>query len=182
MGIETLAIASLVGSVVSGAVGFMGAQQQAGAQEASYKYQAQVARNNEVVASQNAAYASAAASNRAQAQDYKNRAVIGGLEAQMGASGLDLESGSSREVRDAARQIGRLDTQTIYSNALMEARGTQQQARNFGAQAGLDEFSASNASRAGTIAGISSLIGGASSFSDKWLRFQTRGVGGFAGT
>lgn len=179
MGIETLAIASLAGSVISGGVGFLGAMQQGEAAEQASQYQAQVARNNEITANNNAIYASQVGAVRAQTQDLKNRAVLGQLEAQQSASGLDLGSESSGEVRRGARNLARLDTETIYNNALLQVRAAQQQGVNFEAQAGLNELEGSNARSAALMKGFGSLLGGATSFSDKWLRYQNPGKFGF---
>lgn len=179
MGIETLAIASLAGSVISGGMGFLGAMQQGEAASQSAKYQAQVARNNEIIATNNAQYAAESGAARAQAQDFKNRAALGELESQQAASGLDLESGSNADVRRGARNVARLDTETLYNNALLQVRGAQAQGVGFKAQAGLDELEGRNAQSAAMTRGFGSLLGGASSFSDKWLRYQNTGVPGF---
>jgi hypothetical protein len=176
MGIETLAIGSLAGSVLQGGLGFMGAMSTASANKASANYQAQVARNNQIIADQNASYAGAAGGVRAQTSDLKNRSEQGSIAATQGASGIDLASGSLAEVRDSAAQIGRLDTETIYNNALQTARGYEAQAANYGASAGLYESQAKGAGSAGLLSGFSSLISGASSFGDKWARYQTSGA------
>ena len=172
-------VLGLVGSAASGLFGFMGAMQQGQASAAASKYQAQVARNNQIIAANNAQYATEAGGTRAQAQDFKNRAVYGQIEAQQGASGIDMDSPTSTDVRSSARQIGRLDTETIYNDALLRANQSLAQAGSFGAQAGLDTFEAKNAESAGLMKGFGSLLSGASSFSDKWLRYQNAGVSGF---
>src|SRR3954462_5215977 len=91
----------LIGSLVSGVVGFVGQMQQASAQQDAAKYQAAVARNNQIIAQQNASYASAAGAAQAQAQDRKNAAIAGSILAAQGAGGIDVESTSSKEVRDS---------------------------------------------------------------------------------
>jgi aspartate/glutamate racemase len=180
VGIETLAIASLAGSALSAGVGFIGAQQQASAQAASANYQAQVARNNAVIQQQNAARAAQTGRAQAQQQDLKNAATYSQVLAAEGASGIDLSTGSPRQVQSSAQQIGRLDTLNIADRAAQQVRGYQINALSDTAQAQLDTMQAQNAQTAGTISGISSIIGGASSFADKWMRFQTTGVPGFA--
>jgi hypothetical protein len=169
---ETAAIIGLVGSAVSGITGFIGARQQAAATSEAANYQSQVARNNQTIASQNAQQQSQAAAIQAQNADLKNRAIEGGILASQGASGIDIASGSSDDVRRSARQVGRLDTETIYSNALNNVRSSLQQSRNFGAQSQLDAFQAKT-SAPNFLTGAGSLVGGASSFADKWLRYQT---------
>jgi hypothetical protein len=180
VGIETLAIASLAGSALSAGVGFIGAQQQASAQAASANYQAQVARNNAVIQQQNAQRAAQTGRAQAQQQDLKNAATYGQVLAAEGASGIDLSTGSPRQVQSSAQQIGRLDTLNIADRAQQQVRGYNINALSDTAQAQLDTMQAQNAQTAGTISGISSILGGASSFADKWMRFQTTGVPGFA--
>lgn len=179
MGLEVIAIAGLVSSVASAGMGFLGAQQQASASAAASRYQAQVARNNEIIAANNAQYAAQAGAVRAQTQDFKNRAVMGTLEASQGASGIDFESGTSEDVRRSARQVARLDTTTLYNNALLQANQALVQGSNFRAQAGLEEFEARNAKSAGLTKGFASLLGGASSFADKWTKYSNVGISGF---
>lgn len=169
---ETAAIIGLIGSAVSGITGFIGAQQQASATSAAANYQSQVARNNQIIAAQNAQQQSQTAAIQAQNQDLKNRAIEGGILAQQGASGIDMGSGSSEDVRRSARQVARLDTETIYSNALNQVRSSLDQSRNFEAQSRLDAFQAKTTAPT-LFTGLGSLVGGASSFADKWLRYQT---------
>lgn len=172
-------ILGLAGSAISGVMGFMGSMQQAEAQAGAANYQAQVARNNEIIARNNAAYAAQAGAVRAQTQDFKNRTVLGTLEADQGASGIDFESGSSANVRRSARNVARLDTETIYNNALLQTNQALSQATSFSAQAGLEDFEARNARAAGTTRAFGSLLGGATSFADKWLKYQNAGISGF---
>ena len=163
---------ALAGTAIGGLTNFIGGQQQASANAASAHYQAQVARNNAIIERQNADYASAAGGVRAQSQDMKNRAAQGDIVAAQSASGIDIGSPTSGDVRDSAAAIGRLDTETIYNNALMTARSDEQKGRQYTAQAGLYDMTASNAKTAGLISGFGSLVGTATSFGDKWTRLQ----------
>lgn len=176
MGIETLAIAGLVGSAVSGITGFMGSMQQSAAAEAAAKYQAQVARNNQIIAQQNAEYAAAAGAAQAQSRDFRNRAVQGGILAAQAASGIDVGSPTSREVRESAAQIGRLDTETLFANALQTTRGYVNQGTNFESEARLADMRARQASSSGFLSGFGSLLSGASSFASKWASYQDKGI------
>jgi hypothetical protein len=179
MGIETLAMVSLAGTVLSAGMGAMGAIQQGQAQADAANYQAAVARNNQIIAQQNATREAATGREQAQVKDFENAAKMGGILAAQGASGVDIGSGTSKEVRQSAQQIGRLDTQTIMDTALQRVRGFNVEASSQGATAQLDTMRAGQAQQAGFLGAAGSLIGGASSFSDKWLRFQTTGVPGF---
>jgi hypothetical protein len=159
----------------------MGAMQQGHAQAAQANYQAAVARNNAIIQQQNAAQAAATGRAQAQVQDLQNARRLGMIAAAQGASGIDIGSGSFRDVTSSAAQLGRLDTQTVMQRALEQARGYNIEAASQTAQAQLDQMQAQQAQRAGMIGGVSSLLGGASSFADKWRWFQTTGVPGFGG-
>lgn len=172
---------SLIGTVVGGITSFVGQMSSASAAASQANYQAQVARNNQVIADQNSRYAAAAGEGRAQSQSFKNRAVAGAIEAGQGASGIDLGSPTLEDVRTSAATVGRLDTATIAQEAQLQSRGYSQQGVNYGAQAGLYDMQASNARNAGMIGGFSSLLSSASSFSDKWMRFTDKGVTPFGG-
>lgn len=171
-----VATLSLIGSAISGVTGFIGSMQQGAAAARAAEYSAAVARNNQIIADQNARYAAAAGEAKAQAQDFKNRSIFGAIEAAQGASGISLDSPTLREVRDSAQQIGRLDTATIMQDALLTSRSYSAQAANFGAEAELDTMRASNARTSGFTSGFGSLLGSASSFADKWSRFKTVGA------
>lgn len=171
----------LIGSVASGLFGAVGQISSGMAQASSAKYNAAVARNNQIIAEQNAARAAQAGRIQAQGQDIKNASRMGAIVAGEAASGIDLGSGTSKELQDSAAQLGRLDTATILDNAMQTSRGYSTQAMNFGAQSALYTAQASNAQTAGFLGGANSILGGATSFADKWARFRFEGVGGGSG-
>src|SRR5678815_1728656 len=107
-----VAALSLIGTAVSGITGFLGSMQQASAAKASANYQAAVARNNQIIADQNAARTAQAGRVQAQSKDFRTRAIVGQIDAAEGASGIGLESESSQDVRRSAQQLGRFDAQT----------------------------------------------------------------------
>lgn len=179
---STLAIASLVTTAVGATVGTVSAISSASAQAGAARYQAAVARNNQTIATQNAQQAAQAGAVAGQSRDFRTRATLGAISAAQSASGVDSETGSSKEVMESAQELGRLDTSTIISNAMQTSRAYTAQGANFGAQSALDEATASNATTAGVVGAGTSLLGGASSFADKWLRYQTQGVPGFGST
>lgn len=176
MGIAALGLA---GTAIGGITSFIGTQQTASANAAAANYQAQVARNNAIIARQNADYASAAGAAKAQAQDFKNRAAQAELLTAQAASGIDIASPSSTDIRSSQADIGRLDTETIYSNAQQTVRSEEQKSQNYTSAAGLYESQAANAKTAGLISGFGSLVGTATSFGDKWLRYQNVGMPGY---
>ena len=102
----------------------------------------------------------------------KTGGMIAGIEAQQAASGVNPNSGSALDVRSSAAETGELDALTIRYNAQMKARDYTQAAGSYGAQASLY----------GSAAGwdvANSILGVASSVSDKWLKYQQVGLPGF---
>lgn len=176
MGIETLAIASLAGSLGSGIMGAVGASQKADAETATYNYKAQVAANNAILADRNAAAATQAGAVSAQTQDLKTKNLVATQLVTQAANGLDVNSGTNVKVRESAQDLGHLDTLTILSNAAKNSQGFKAQGLNFIAEERLDKAAGANAQKAGDISVATSLLGGASSFSDKWIGYSTKGV------
>ncbi len=167
-------------TIGSSLLGAFGQIQQGQASAGAAKYQAAVARNNQIIAEQNARYSVAAGETQAQAQDFRNRALAGAVEAAQGASGIDVGSPTLSDVREGESQIGRLDTATIMQKAMLQERAYEQEASNFGAQNQLATMEARSAERAGYIGAAGSILGGGSNFADKWQRFKLVGVPGYA--
>lgn len=180
MGIETLAAISIGGAVAGGGIGLLGSLFSGGAQKNAYNYQAQVAANNKVIADRNAQYAVASGETEAQISGMKTRAQIGGITAAQGASGLDVNSGSGVAVRESEAEIGSFNQMMIRANARKQAYGYEVEGMNQQAQERMSRQAGKNAMTAGIIGGASSVVGAASSVSDKWLKFGTAGVPGFA--
>lgn len=176
MGIETLAIAGLAASAGSGILGAIGASNKADADAASYDYKAAVARNNSILAERNAAQATAAGAVAAQTNDLKTKNMVATQLVTQASNGLDVGSGTNVKLRESAANIGHLDTLTILQNAAKNSAGFKAQGMNFEAESRLDTASAGYAKEAGEINVVSSLLGGAGSFSDKWMGYSQKGV------
>lgn len=176
MGIETLAVASLVSGAAAGGVGAMGAASKADAESSMYSYKAGVARNNAIIAERNAVAATEAGTAKAQSNDMRTRATLGGQVVAQAANGLDVGSGTNVAIRDSAKDLGHLDTLTILNNAAKNAAGFRAQGMNFTAEGLLDDSAAKNAQTAGEYSVATSLLGGASSVSSKWLGYQQSGA------
>lgn len=172
----TMATLSLIGTGVSAVTGAIGAMSNAAAQRKQAEYQAQVARNNQLIAEQQGRAATEAGEARAQAQGFKERSIGGMIEAGQGASGLDLGSPSLTAVRESQSSIGRLNVENIMQQARLQAYGYNAQASNYGAQAGLYDMVGRQASTAGFLGAAGSLLSGASSFADKWARYSYQGL------
>lgn len=149
-------------AVAGAAASAYGAMQSAHAQASSDKFNQQVANNNAAIATQNATYAANAGEEAAADQQQKNRAKIGGILANQGASGIDVNQDSAVDVRDSAAQLGQLDTETIRANAARKAYGYQVDSVSDTNQSNLDKYAASNAEKAGNINAAGSVLGAAS--------------------
>lgn len=176
MGIETLAIGSLVASAAGAGIGAIGAKTTADANAASYNYKAAVANNNAIIAQRNADQATEAGQVGAQVQGLKTKNLVANELVTQASNGLDVGSGTNVKVRESAENLGHLDTLTILSNAAKNAQGFKVQGMNFTAEGQLDKAAAQNAETAGSFNVATSLLGGASSFADKWAGYSQKGV------
>jgi hypothetical protein len=177
------AIISTAATVVGGVISAVGAENQAAAQEKAANYQAQVAANNATIASEQAKQATAAGESNVENQQLQSRQKIGAILAAQAASNVDVNSGSSLDVRTSQQQLGQLDALTIQSNAARQAYGYQTQSVSDTAQSGLYQSQASNDATAGGIKAAGSIISGASSAGNQYARWQqAAGSGGGGGT
>jgi hypothetical protein len=163
-------------SGLSTLMGAIGGISQGNAAAAQANYQAQVARNNQLIAQQNAEYASNVGETQAQAQDLKNRQQLGQIAAAQSASGLSFDSPTMQDVRTGSANVLRMDTVNTAQNAQLRSRAYDAQAANYGAQADLYGSAASDARRAGTFNAFGSLLSGGSQFAAKWDRYQSAGL------
>jgi hypothetical protein len=160
--------------VASIAVAVAGSAMSMYSQQKSAAYQAQVATNNQIIGQQNAKIALAQGQVEEGNRRLKTGAVVDAAEAQQAASGINPNSGSALNVRSSAAEMGELDALTIRYNSNMAARTDIQQSNNYAAAASLDQAQ-------GQWGMTSSILGGASSVSDKWMKYQQAGVGGGSG-
>lgn len=170
---EAAAIASVAGTGIAA----VGALNTAAATAADARYKAQVAKNNEIIAVQNAQYASqagAAATTRAQ---LKQRAELGAIGAGLAASGVDINTGSPAAVRSSASGLTQLDTATTAGDAGLRVYGFRTQASNYGAESGLRRAEASQADIAGPISAGSTFLSGVGGLAAKWKPWQTSALG-----
>lgn len=165
MGLETVALIATIGSA---AIGTMGAIQQGNAAKASADYNAQVQNNNAKISLQNATFAGQKGAAAAEAESMKTRAKVGAITANQGASGVDIGSGSSVDVRSSASEMGELSAINIRSNAAREAYGYQTDAAGDKAQAQLDKAEGRNAQTAGYMNAGKTILGAAGSAANSW--------------
>jgi hypothetical protein len=171
---ETGLGATAAGSALSA----YGAYETGTANSRMYGYQAQVAQINSKIALQNADYARMQGEQQAVIAGRKGAQQFGGIRAAEGASGLDVNSGSSTQVQASQKSTTALDMTQIRSNAAKVAYDYTTQSTEDISQAGLYNMAASNAKTAGDIGALTSIVGGAGSVSSKWLQGQQEGLWG----
>ena len=160
---------SAVGTVASVA----GAQQTSQANSNAAAYQAQVARNNQVVAEQNAKYAEEVGASQVQAKQQQTAQMQGRIRAALGGAGVDPNSGSAARLQESTAEMGTLDAETIRNNAARQAYGFRVQGTDFASQAGMLDAQSKNALTAGNLNMFGSLVSGASSFAEKWNKWKS---------
>lgn len=175
----TLAVITLATTAAAAGTSAYGAHQAGQAGKAAYTYQAQVAKNNKVIADRNAEYALATGETEAQMKGMKTAQDLGNAKTIQAASGLDVNSGSPLEVREQIASMGSFDEMMIRSNAQRKSYAAKVEGTNQQAQADISTMAGRQAETAGTIGSFSSLLGGASSVSDKWMKFKAAGIEGF---
>lgn len=163
--------------MMGAALGGVGSYESAEASAQAASYQAQVARNNALIANQNAAWAGEAGAAKESAQGMKNAAQVGNLKAKQGASGVDVNTGSSANVAAAAAELGNLDLGTTRSNTAREVYGYETQSVSDTAQANLDQAEASNYSTMAPLGALGTFLSGASSVGAKYASLYGGGSG-----
>ena len=91
------------------------------------------------------------------------RAMLGTTKAAQGASGVDVNSGSSVAVRQGESELGMLDALTIRSNAAKKGYADLVQSTSYQAESELQKQESEQAASAAPVAALGSLLGGASS-------------------
>lgn len=165
-------------SLAGGLLSAYGNYQSGVANEKMYNYRAAVADINSKINMQNSDYALTVGEKQGVQYGMKAAQTQGQIKVGQAASGLDVNTGSAKNVQDSQSKITRMDLDTIRSNAAKTAYDYRVAATSDQNQAAMDRAAASNAKRAGTLGALGSLIGTASSVSSKWMQGKTAGLWG----
>ncbi len=152
----------------------VGAMNQAEAQKNAYEYQAQIARNNATIQQHNAKLSMEQGVIEEQNQRLKVAAMFGDQRASMAANGLDLGEGTASDLLATTEFMGNRDALTIRDNASRKAWAYRVQGQNF-----LDDAAFKSATAGGInpmVAGATSLLDSATSFSDTWFKAKKSGT------
>lgn len=163
-------------AIAGGVMNFMGTMMGASAQASQSRYAAAVARNNAIIAEQNAIRSISVGESQAAAKGLEGASLLGKQKVAQAASGIDVGVGTAVSARQSTAELGRLDQLMIMNDAQQRAYNFRAQKMNYEAEAQLRDMQASYAQKAGIIGGIGTLIGTASSVSDKWMGYQRAGI------
>lgn len=172
----TMGAIGLGTSLIGGLTSAFGASQKGAADSAMYGYQASVARMNQQIAIQNAGYAQVAGGSASLQAGLKAGANKAAIRVAQSGSGINLNSGSAKQVQEDTTKLAVMDQNTIRTNYARRAYGYLSEGANKGAEAEGNMMAASNAEKAGDINAVSSILGGASSVSSKWLQGNQMGM------
>lgn len=165
-------------SLLGGLTQAFGALFSADAQKQMYNYQAGVANLNAEISRQNAEYARSVGELQATRYGMQAAQRMGQIKVAQSASGLDINSGSAKQVQQSQATLTRMDLTTIRSDAAKTAYNYEVQGVQYGAQAQLDTLAGKNAMSAGMISASGSIIGTAASVDTAWLRGSQLGLWG----
>lgn len=171
-----LPVIGLGASLLGGGISAMGAIESGKATSAAASYQAQVAANNAAIAKQNAELAMQSGEQQVGISQMRTRAAVGTTKAGQAASGVDVNRGSSVDVRAGEAEMGMLDALTIRSNAAKNAYGYQVQATSDTAQGQLYSMEAKQAQTAGDISALGSAIGSVGSAGKEYAYLNNAGA------
>jgi hypothetical protein len=172
----TLTAISIGTTAAAGGVSAFGALSGGASKKAMYQYQAGIADTNSKIAKQNADYAIRVGESQAMTQGLKTRQQVGTAIATRGASGLDVNKGSNARVVQSVEMVGEHNEAIIRSDAAKRAYGYEVEAASATANATIARMAGDDASKAGTISALGSILGTAGSVSSKWVDAEQRGI------
>ena len=143
---------------------------------AMFGYQSALAQLKAQVAAQNAEFSIQTGEQQALKTGLAQGQRQGMIRAAQGASGLDVNSGSNKQVQDSQKMLDRMDLAQIRSNAARTAYGYQIEGTMDTAESGLYKTAAANAQTTGFLTAGSSILGGASAVSSEWLQASRVGM------
>lgn len=165
------AAAPILGAVGAG-VSAIGSIAGGESQAAEARYQAQVAQNNQLIAEQNANYATAAGQQQVYNVGLQQRAKAGEITTGAAASGLDVNTGSPAQLRVSQAELGEQAEETTAQNAALTAYGYRTQATSYGAQAQLLQAEAPMDVAGGFLGATGGLLSAAGNIPFKWWALQ----------
>lgn len=149
---------------------------QAKTQKSTLQYEAAVASNNATMANYQAGQAQVIGAQLEQSQRLKTSQTIGSERAQMAANGIDLGMGSASDILTSTTMMGERDVLTVRDNANRQSWAYKVQAQNYTSEANMDTSMSNSIDP--TMAGLSSLIGGATGVARSYNSYNNAKNGG----
>lgn len=174
MGIDpaTLALISLATTVVGGGIGAIGAMNQAEAASQNAAYQAQVARNNQKLAEYQVEQTAQTGAANEERLALRQRAIAGQLDTSMAANNVDINSGSNENVRRSQAELDALDALSLRHDTAQKIYGYQVAGTSYGAEAALRDKQSSDASAAGPLDAVGSLLSTAGQATNQYFSWM----------
>ena len=174
--VTTMAVVGMTTAAAGSIFGAVGATNQGAAQQQMNAYQAGIAQVNSTIDKQNASWALETGEVEALKSGQKTGFTVATEKTAQSGSGLDVNTGSAAAVRDSTLKIGQIDQGIIKTNSARRAYGFTVEAAAEDAEAVMDITAGDNAVKAGTLGAVTSLLGGASSVSSKWIQGSQAGM------
>lgn len=166
-----------LGSTIAGGALGVGGNLFKGASEMQmYNYQAGVATINAGIARKNSQYAYSVGDKQAEKYGIKAGQQAGAIKAAQAASGLDINSGSAKQVQESQDKVAQTDMAQIRQNAAKVAYDYQNQAFAYDQQAKMYKQAGKNSMVAGVIGAASSIVSTSGSVANKWLQGKQVGL------
>lgn len=178
----SLAVGGLVAGVAGTALGAVGSYQAGRAQSMAYEQQAKVARQNSIIAQNNAAMERQSGTEEARRKRISTLQNIGSQKTALAANGVDVGYGTSLDVIEDTAMVGELDALMIETDSERKARNYEIESNNLVNEANLSSFSSRNARTAGTIGAISKGTQAIGQLGSSLVSFGGMGFGGLGST
>lgn len=163
---------SLGATALGTGMGVISSIQQGKAQAAQAQYQADVARQNQELAEQQAGAERREGYENMTAKRQETAKLIGRQRAAAGASGAAVDVGSNLDLQADTAAQGEIDAINAYNAGIDRAYNAELQARNYGQQAAAYDAQGRGASRAGYLNAMSAAIGGIAEMGSTWGKYK----------
>ncbi len=177
---EAATVAMMASGIGTG-LGVVSSIQTAKTQSAQAKYQADVARQNQELAEQQAGAERRQGYENMLTQRQETAKLIGRQRAAAGASGAAVDVGSNLDLQADTAFQGEIDAINAYNKGLDAAYNSQIQAWNYGQQADAYDAAAESTKNAGYLNAASTAIGGIADIGTTWAGLSGGGKGGKSG-
>ncbi len=171
-GAGTISTIGTIASIASTAFSVFGQIQGGIASRNQANFQAQVARNNQIIAQRRADDARTRGRIASGENDLQTRLRIGRERTIFATTGQEVDVGSALDITSDTAALGKLDSLRIINNAEREAAGFEAEGSNFASEALLQDATGRNAITASGTRAFGTLLTGIGSVNQKWYNFN----------